>query len=75
MGFSESVWQSLFLSVAAFNNAGFSILPELPPESGLIRVATDQTLHLILTVLIILGGIGWTTLVDLYRHRRFSRLA
>jgi trk system potassium uptake protein len=75
MSFSESVWQSLFLSVAAFNNAGFSILPEMPPGSGLARIATDQILHLALTALIILGGIGWTTLVDLYRHRRFSRLA
>jgi trk system potassium uptake protein len=75
LGFRESVWQSLFLSVAAFNNAGFSILPEMPPGSGLVRIATDQTLLLVLTALIILGGIGWTTLVDLYRHRRFSRLA
>ena len=75
MGFSESVWQSLFLSVAAFNNAGFSILPEMPPGSGLTRIATDQTLLMVLTALIILGGIGWTTLVDLYRHRRFSRFA
>lgn len=75
MSFSESVWQSIFLSVAAFNNAGFSILPEMPPGSGLVRIATDQALLLVLTALIILGGIGWTTLVDLYRHRRFSRLA
>jgi trk system potassium uptake protein len=75
MSFSESVWQSLFLSVAPFNNAGFSILPEAPPGSGLVRIATDQALLLVLTILIILGGIGWTTLVDLSRHRRFSRLA
>jgi trk system potassium uptake protein TrkH len=75
MSFSESVWQSLFLSVAAFNNAGFSILPEVPANSGLARIASDQALLLVLTALIILGGIGWTTLVDLYRHRRFSRLA
>jgi trk system potassium uptake protein TrkH len=75
MGFSESVWQSLFLSVSAFNNAGFSILPELPTGSGLLRVASDKVLLTVLATLIILGGIGWTTLVDLYRHRRFSRLA
>jgi trk system potassium uptake protein len=75
MGFSESVWQSLFLSVSAFNNAGFSILPELPAGSGLLRVASDKALLMVLAALIILGGIGWITLVDLYRHRRFSRLA
>jgi trk system potassium uptake protein len=75
MGFSESLWQSLFLSVSAFNNAGFSILPELPTGSGLLRVASDKVLLAVLATLIILGGIGWTTLVDLYRHRRFLRLA
>jgi trk system potassium uptake protein TrkH len=62
MGFGESVWQSLFLSVSAFNNAGFSILPELPPESGLLRIATDKALLMVLAALIILGGIGWTAL-------------
>lgn len=75
MGFSESVWQSVFLSVSAFNNAGFSILPESPPGSGLERIASLQSLLFIMMVLIMLGGIGWTSLVDLYRHRRFSRLA
>jgi trk system potassium uptake protein TrkH len=35
MSVGESAWQSLFLSVAAFNNAGFSILPESPPGTGL----------------------------------------
>jgi trk system potassium uptake protein len=75
IGFREGIWQSLFLAVAAFNTAGFSILPEMPPGSGLARIATDKTLLLILTALIILGSIGWTTMVDLYRHHRFSRLA
>jgi trk system potassium uptake protein len=65
MGFGESVWQSLFLSVSAFNNAGFSILPELPTGSGLLRVASDKVLLTVLATLIILGGIGWITLVDL----------
>jgi trk system potassium uptake protein len=75
ISFSESVWQSLFLSVAAFNGSGFIILPESPLGSGLLRVASDEALLMVLASLIILGGIGWTTLVDLYRHRRFSRLA
>jgi trk system potassium uptake protein TrkH len=30
---------------------------------------------MVLAALIILGGIGWITMVDLYRHRYFSRLA
>ena len=74
MGFSESVWQSIFLSVSAFNNAGFSILPESSLGSGLQRMGALEPLLFTMVILIILGGIGWTSLVDLYRHRRFSRL-
>lgn len=74
MGITESVWQSLFLSVSAFNNAGFSMLPESPAGSGLARFATFEILLATLVALIILGGIGWTSLVDIYRRRRFSRL-
>lgn len=75
MGLGESVWQSMFLSVSTFNNAGFSILPELPLGSGLSRIGTEGTLLAIMMVLIILGGIGWTVLVDVARHHRFVRFS
>ena len=75
MSLSQSVWQSVFLSVSAFNNAGFSILPESPAGSGLSRLATEGTLLSVLMVMIILGGIGWTVLVDMYRNRRFARFS
>ena len=73
MGLGQSVWQSLFLSVSSFNNAGFSILPE---GSSLIDLATDHRVLLgFMMLLIILGGIGWTVLVDVSRHRRFARFS
>ena len=75
MSLSQSVWQSIFLSVSAFNNAGFSILPELPSGTGLARIATEGFLLSFMMVLIILGGIGWTVLVDLANHRRFARVS
>ena len=75
MGIGESIWQSMFLSVSAFNNAGFSILPESPAGSGIERMAVMKVLLFVMAVLIILGSVGWTSLVDLYRHRRFSRLS
>ena len=75
MGFAESAWQSMFLSVSAFNNAGFSILPEIPAGSGLGWLFHAELLLLFMLVLIILGSSGWTVLVDLYRNRRFSRLS
>ena len=75
MGLGESVWQSVFLSVSSFNNAGFSILPASPVGSGFTRFATEGTLLAIMMVLIVLGGIGWTVLVDVARHHRFARLS
>ena len=75
MGLGESVWQSVFLSVSSFNNAGFSILPASPVGSGFTRLATEGTLLAIMMVFIVLGGIGWTVLVDIGRHRRFARLS
>ena len=75
MGTSESVWQSVFLSVSAFNNAGFTILPASPAGSGLERFTAAESLLFPMVILIILGGIGWTTLVDISRNRRFGRLS
>ncbi len=75
MGLGESFWQSMFLSVSSFNNAGFSILPELPAGSGLTRLGTEGALLGIMMALIMLGGIGWTVLVDVARHRRFERFS
>ena len=74
MGLGESAWQSMFLSVSAFNNAGFSILPETAGGTSLARLAGQGVFLFVIMALIILGGIGWTSLVDLYKHRRFSRL-
>ncbi len=66
----ESIWQSAFLSVSGFNNAGFSILPD---ASSLESYMADSALLGFVGCLIILGGIGWTVLVDVFRQHRFSR--
>ena len=75
LGWGESIWQSMFLSVSAFNNAGFSILPEISDRRALAILENRWAIQGIMAALIILGGIGWTVLVDVYRQRRFSRLS
>ena len=72
MDLGESIWQSSFLAVSAFNNAGFSILPDSLAGAGL---GVEWAFLGFMTVLIILGGIGWTVLVDVSRHRRFARFS
>lgn len=66
----EAVWQAAFLSISGFNNAGFSILPD---ASSLDNYMADSMLLGFVASLIILGGISWTVLVDVFRQRRFSR--
>jgi trk system potassium uptake protein TrkH len=75
MGSGESLWQSAFLSVSSFNNAGFSILPESPAGSGLARLSSMWSVLGFMIVLMVLGGIGWTVLIDVYRNRRFARFS
>ncbi len=74
-GVGKSLWHSMFLSVASFNNSGFTILPEGEAGSSLARFASNHSLLLISTVLMVLGGLGWTVLVDMYRRRRFYRFS
>ncbi|MQF64686.1 Trk family potassium uptake protein [SAR202 cluster bacterium AC-409-J13_OGT_754m] len=66
----EAVWQSAFLSVSGFNNAGFTILPD---SNSLEGVNNNVTILITVTILILLGGIGWSVIVDTYKSRRFSR--
>ena len=66
----EALWQAAFHTISSFNNAGFSIIPGTVHQEGF---ASNILLLSFMTVLIILGGIGWTTLVDIWKNHRFSR--
>jgi len=74
-GMMESMWQSLFLSVSSFNNAGFSILPEISDARSLAILDNQWVIQSAMAVLIIVGCIGWTVLVDINQRKRFSRLS
>ncbi len=56
---------SLFHSVSAFNNAGFSLFSD-----NLVRYRGDIVVNLVITTLIIIGGIGFIVISDLYRFQR-----
>ena len=75
VGNLRSVWHSIFLSVSSFNNAGFNIIPEVPGGSSLTRFFSDPGLLVTMTVLMILGGLGWVLVVDVFRKRRISRFS
>ncbi|MCH7736545.1 MAG: Trk family potassium uptake protein [Chloroflexi bacterium] len=75
LGNLQSLWHSIFLSVSSFNNAGFNIVPEVPGGSNVARFVSDPGLLITMTVLMILGGLGWVLVVDVSRKRRISRFS
>ena len=68
----EALWQSAFLAVSGFNNAGFSIIPDSGSLEGL---SPKFPLLVFLAGLIMLGGIGWAVIANIYREKRFRRFS
>ena len=71
----ESLWQSSFLAVSAFNNAGFTIMQDMPTNDISNGIISGTFLTIAVFILIIIGGLGWPVLVDLYQKRRINRLS
>lgn len=70
----QAVWQSLFHSVSAFNNAGFDIIPDdLNGGASLQPFGTDAPLLLIMSGLIIVGGLSYMALLDISTSRKFRK--
>ena len=67
-----SLWRSVFQSISAFNNAGFDVFGGFRSLSGYIG---NPLILLTTAVLIILGGISFLVLADLFRSRRLGRLS
>jgi trk system potassium uptake protein TrkH len=65
---AETAYMSIFHSVSAFCNAGFSLL-----SLNLMDYVADPVVNLVMALLIVLGGLGFTVLSDLYAHRSLRR--
>ncbi len=60
----ERLWASIFHSISAYNNAGFSLW-----SSSLYEYRTNLVVNLVFIILIILGGLGWRVIDDIWNHR------
>lgn len=61
----ENIFYSIFHSISAFNNAGFSLFTNSLATEG---VGQQYTVHAIIAILIILGGIGFGTISDILKQ-------
>ncbi len=70
----EVIYYSIFHSISAFCNAGFSLF-----ENSFIGFRSNFNINFVITFLIIFGGIGFPVLVDIKRNFmekfRFSRFS
>ena len=72
-GASQGIWQSVFLSVAAFCNAGFDIMGIVSPMYSLGLYVEDVLVNITIMSLIVLGGLGffvWSDLIDFRKGKR-----
>ncbi|WP_245596771.1 TrkH family potassium uptake protein [Shimazuella kribbensis] len=70
MNWKYALYYSVFHSIASFNNAGFALWPD-----NLIRQNDNPFILLIVSSLIIIGGIGFTVLLDVWNKRSFHSLS
>jgi len=68
-GWGRAVYPSVFHAVSAFCNAGFSLYPD-----SFVGYREDWAVNVILSVLIVVGGIGFIVIADV-KKRLFERKA
>jgi trk system potassium uptake protein len=61
VGWAEGLWFAVFHSVSAWNNAGFALFSD-----NLVGYQGSLVLNLVITGLIIFGGIGYEVIFELY---------
>ena len=69
-GLGRAAYYGLFHAISAFNNAGFALFSD-----SLIRFRGDWVVNLVVTTLIICGGLGFVVLTEIGRVRRYRRFS
>lgn len=69
MGWGKGIYYSIYYSISAFNNAGFTLWSD-----SLSRWVGDPVVNIVITTLIIVGGLGFTVIVNLWSARRVAEL-
>jgi len=65
-----AIFHSIFHSISAFCNAGFSTF-----SNSLENYAASLLVNIVIMILIILGGLGFVVLIELFRYKKAGRLS
>ncbi len=67
-GWSHGLWSSVFHSISAFNNAGFSLYSD-----SLTHWATNPVINICVPALFIVGGLGYAVLAEILQGKGWAR--
>ncbi|WP_425262704.1 TrkH family potassium uptake protein [Paenibacillus thermotolerans] len=67
MGWVKALYFGLFHSISAFNNAGFDLMGNY---SSLTNYAANVPVNLVISMLYILGGLGFTVIMEVAKKRK-----
>ena len=68
--FLQALFYAAFYSISAFNNGGFSLFP-----NSLMSFADQYVITLTISMLYMIGGIGFVILMDIAKAKRWSKLS
>lgn len=71
-GLSKGIFYSIFHSVSAFCNAGFDLIGNFNSITG---YNTNTLFILVISALVIIGGLGFSTISNIYQTRNRKRLS
>lgn len=72
-GLAGGLWRGIFHSVSAFCNAGFDLMGSTyGAGSSLTAYREDPVVLLVVSALIIAGGLGFFVWEDIYHHKRWK---
>ncbi|WP_195428416.1 TrkH family potassium uptake protein [Clostridium sp. D46t1_190503_E9] len=69
-GIARGVFYSVFHSISAFCNAGFDLL-----GTSLVGYSSNSVVILVISALIIIGGLGFTVLLEIYEFKGIKKLS
>jgi trk system potassium uptake protein TrkH len=69
-GLGQAAYYGLFHAISAFNNAGFALFSD-----SLMQFRADWIVNLVVTTLVICGGLGFVVLTEIGRVRQYRRFS
>lgn len=76
LGIGKGIWYGVFHAVSAFCNAGFDLMGYVAPYDSFVSLKGNILVNVVITVLIILGGLGFFVWHDIissgFRWKKFK---